>query len=1166
MPKVEKYIEKKRVRGTDFITGTDKDGNVVRFSGAFFISTIVNESNYLSLVLDEQEARIAADELLDDKISVLGEQLGTRISQNESGLTQLGADIHNELYGPGGITESYTSAITQTAQSISSSVDAKLYGPDGIEESYSSLIHQTASSITSSVDGKLYGPDGIEASYTSMIQQTADSIALSVDAKLYGPDGIEESYSSLIQQTAQSIVLSVESELYGPDGIQQKYTSALQLFSDQIILTVDGTLNDFENEVYTEVGSIIQQSATDILLQVDGKIVDVKGEITTEYTSAITIAKDEISLAVNGQLTDLETDITSAYQSAIVVAKDEIGLSVSGQLTTLEGEITSAYESAITISEGEILSTVGTQITGLDGRIATNSSSITQLSNSIDLSVFTNGVLDAGILIGKINDSTSGVRITGKSILLDGNVEITGTAFAENIYASGATIGGFIINEASLQLGTQAAWNPSSGTEGLLMGVDPLDSKYKFYLGDVENHLIWNGENLIISGFALIGDGSSTTTLNDLGKLEGYFEIVNEGQANEYLKLLAPLAVTGEVQAWASDPNIFPPNIWSSLPLASDTTLGAVRIGAGLSYNAVTGMISVDGSVGTGFDESSNYSPSGTWAFTGAVSVGGSPVATQAYAQPVITGGASTITSSNLTASRALISNASGKVAVSAVTSTELGYLDGVTSDIQAQLNGKAALAGSSTQNFTVKDLYIHGTVNHWLADVITVDDAKLQLNRTQNSATVVSGLDIWNGTSVVSSLNYTIAGNWQFTQGEIYQGANKVALQNVSVNAGNGLSGGGTIGANRTITLGTPSTISATSTNSVTASSHTHNLDLTAATANNALNLGGYSAASYPRKAENATVTGNWIFGEKSASGPDNPFIDIRYGYTSEAKNRSASIIMGRGTDVYGSERYQIGVFADNAWGDATHFHIKQGTGVGQYTSRLTILKTSGFTGIGITTPQERLHVAGNGLFTGDIKLPTGGIDIGTRNGDGLRFRNSDNFKIYFSQSSDATLGGNLAGTADFNMYFKTLGANRGWAFKYDNNVVAQIQGNGSFSVTGAVTAGGNITAQGEVTAYQSSDKRLKSNITPITSSLSIIDKLNPVSFQWNDKAVELNNTKNTSSRNYGVIAQELEEVLPDLVHQTNGFKSVDYIQLIGVLLAGMKELNNKIKNLENR
>ena len=57
--------------------------------------------------------------------------------------------------------------------------------------------------------------------------------------------------------------------------------------------------------------------------------------------------------------------------------------------------------------------------------------------------------------------------------------------------------------------------------------------------------------------------------------------------------------------------------------------------------------------------------------------------------QATITGGASTIASADLTASRALESNGSGKVAVSSVTSTELGYLSGVSSAIQTQLGTK---------------------------------------------------------------------------------------------------------------------------------------------------------------------------------------------------------------------------------------------------------------------------------------------------------------------------------------------------------------------------------------------------------------------------------------------------------------------------------------------
>ena len=63
--------------------------------------------------------------------------------------------------------------------------------------------------------------------------------------------------------------------------------------------------------------------------------------------------------------------------------------------------------------------------------------------------------------------------------------------------------------------------------------------------------------------------------------------------------------------------------------------------------------------------------------------------------QATITGAASTIASSNLTASRALQSNGSGKVEVSAVTTTELGHVSGVSSAIQTQLNGKLAVASN---------------------------------------------------------------------------------------------------------------------------------------------------------------------------------------------------------------------------------------------------------------------------------------------------------------------------------------------------------------------------------------------------------------------------------------------------------------------------------------
>ncbi len=56
----------------------------------------------------------------------------------------------------------------------------------------------------------------------------------------------------------------------------------------------------------------------------------------------------------------------------------------------------------------------------------------------------------------------------------------------------------------------------------------------------------------------------------------------------------------------------------------------------------------------------------------------------------------------NLTASRALVSDGNGDVSVSAVTSTEIGYLDGVSSAIQTQLDSKLGTTTGSTKAFAI--------------------------------------------------------------------------------------------------------------------------------------------------------------------------------------------------------------------------------------------------------------------------------------------------------------------------------------------------------------------------------------------------------------------------------------------------------------------------------
>ena len=101
--------------------------------------------------------------------------------------------------------------------------------------------------------------------------------------------------------------------------------------------------------------------------------------------------------------------------------------------------------------------------------------------------------------------------------------------------------------------------------------------------------------------------------------------------------------------------------------------------------------------------------------------------------QDVIIGAASTITENNLVADRALISNSSGKVAVSNVTSTELGYLDGVTSNVQTQLNKKLEKAPVTSVNSKTGAVQLNASdVGALPADTVipTVNNATLTIKR----------------------------------------------------------------------------------------------------------------------------------------------------------------------------------------------------------------------------------------------------------------------------------------------------------------------------------------------------------------------------------------------------------------------------------------------------
>ncbi len=190
--------------------------------------------------------------------------------------------------------------------------------------------------------------------------------------------------------------------------------------------------------------------------------------------------------------------------------------------------------------------------------------------------------------------------------------------------------------------------------------------------------------------------------------------------------------------------------------------------------------------------------------------------------------------------------------------------------------------------------------------------------------------------------------------------------------------------------------------------------------------------------------------------------------------------------------------------------------------------------------------------------------VTTGTNNTWGLRghrlaawFRATSHVSIMLSPDSGNVAWG-ICANGNGNMYIgkRTSGS---YTDATGDKYILTISGT-ALSVTG------NIIATGEITAYSSSDARLKEQVTPLRSATEMLARLRPVRFRWNALARQLNPEKDTRL-NYGLIAQQTRCVMPELVHTVYGeYLSLDYEQLISVLVAANQELTKRVTELEEK
>jgi hypothetical protein len=167
---------------------------------------------------------------------------------------------------------------------------------------------------------------------------------------------------------------------------------------------------------------------------------------------------------------------------------------------------------------------------------------------------------------------------------------------------------------------------------------------------------------------------------------------------------------------------------------------------------------------------------------------------------------------------------------------------------------------------------------------------------------------------------------------------------------------------------------------------------------------------------------------------------------------------------------------------------------------------------------------------------------------GNGFRFWNSDSYKISMGSSAAYVYGP----VTDYSLKMQMDAASTGRGFTWGREGIAPIAAlnstSGNMSIAGAFVAGGDVTAF--------SDIRIKKNIEVIPDALAKVEQLRGVTFDRRDAPDQ--------PRATGVIAQELQAVLPEAVRETeDGMLTVAYGNTVGLLIEAIKELSAQNKVL---
>ena len=234
-------------------------------------------------------------------------------------------------------------------------------------------------------------------------------------------------------------------------------------------------------------------------------------------------------------------------------------------------------------------------------------------------------------------------------------------------------------------------------------------------------------------------------------------------------------------------------------------------------------------------------------------------------------------------------------------------------------------------------------------------------------------------------------------------------------------------------------------------------------------------------------------------------------------------------------------------SYNGSSYYQFYNDSNVGQ----LKISDTSGSNYKGLT-----IDAGGTGNDSGRVKIDT---QLGVNITSTTNWNTTPSAKLvvgkilYNTSSAAAQIHGGIRCTSFVVMHDpSTLGNSVYWSYG-NNGLQTGSEGSGTQ----------NVYAGGDVVAYYSSDPRLKKNKKKIKNPLKILDKINGYTFDWKNYAKNVGT--HLVGSDYGVMADEIEEVMPELVEdRDNGYKGVKYEKIVPLLIECIKEQQVQINQLK--